>query len=776
MAQNIVFKVSADTTGIKTGLEQASDATKKAKKEVASLDEQFVKLGNVIGVTFAVTSLIAFTKELTKINGEFESLQKRLASIKGSEDAGARTFQNLAQMANELGLNMQDLTNNFVQFVSAAKASGMQVTTAEKIFKNMSIAIAGSGASAESASRAMTALTQMIGKGKISAEELRGQLGEAMPVSMGIMAKSLGVTTQELDKMMASGQLMASEVLPKFAREMAKAFGKDAQEMAKGLTAEVNRLENAWTAFKLSLGDTAPLLGVSKILTTLLERTTKGIDVINKGFTAVYMGDVQKEKTKQAQVVLSKVIADFDAKKLSDEERIAKLQVIQNKGLEEERKTYLQIQVISAKLNQGTQAENVEKKKAVFALTEKLERQKAYNAVFGEELKGLKELTSGQKESVQLTEAQIKALEKERKEREKIRLEVEAGQKLIRAWMIDREARTKELMVGPEVPDYAKGLGIGSEQMAEDRAKRGVAELETDRLMRQTFFDLELEDLNIQNEMKLMSEEEYLKKVLELRKKYGLDVKDVEKQLTDDDIKIKQDQKAMAVDLAGQTASGIASVVVNQKQKEIRSQQELVEEQRQKGLISEEQYQSQVRAIKRKQMMMDKIAAISQITINTAIALTNPTNIASFGAISPFIIASGAVSAGLVLAQPVPYNKGTKRVPMMRGAIRGKDSVHAILTPDERVVPADINTQPGYSALLDLAQDRKISDKEAGFIAEMAMGGRASSNQPALDPDVIGKAIAKYIPHTSVKINERGIAVITEQSRSEIRRLKSRIG
>jgi tape measure domain-containing protein len=69
----------------------------------------------------------------------------------------------------------------------------------------------------------MTALTQMIGKGKISAEELRGQLGEALPSAMGIMAKSLGVTTQQLDKMMANGELMAADVLPKFATEMEKA-------------------------------------------------------------------------------------------------------------------------------------------------------------------------------------------------------------------------------------------------------------------------------------------------------------------------------------------------------------------------------------------------------------------------------------------------------------------------------------------------------------------------------------------------------------------------
>jgi hypothetical protein len=208
------------------------------------------------------------------------------------------------------------------------------------------------------------------------------------------------------------------------------------------------------------------------------------------------------------------------------------------------------------------------------------------------------------------------------------------------------------------------------------------------------------------------------------------------------------------------------------KQKELDGEAEMVAKQREQGLISQEQYDQQLRAIKRKQAIADRINAIANIAIGTAVQVaTNPPPLA------PFLIAMGAIQTGIVMAQPMPYNKGTKRVPMMRGAVRGRDSVHAILTPDERVVPADINMQPGYSALLDLAQDKKISDKEAGFLAELATSGmRRTGTQQSIDPDIIGKAIAKHIPHTNVAINDRGIAVITERSQTEIRRLRRRIG
>jgi len=770
MAQNIIFTLKADTSGIKAGMNEASEATKKAKKEVTELGRAFNNLQNMLIGMFAYTQIIEFGKQMTKVTAEVESLSVRLKDLAGSESLATTKLNELRMMADSLGIEFKGLANNYVQFVSAAKASGVSIKQAEQIFKSMSVAIAGSGASAENASRAMTALTQMLGKGKISAEELRGQLGEAMPQAFGVMAKSLGVTTQELDKMMASGQLIASEVLPKFAKEMEKAFGGNAEALSGSLQASLNRLENAWTDLYTTVGSSGIASGGVKVLSGFVKTLENSFIGLQFAWASVKTIIGDHSGIAQFMVEQQKLATQrYTAEKAIQAEKYATnlLESVQNKTADEQVKILeRRAETLKANIVQGKELSEEDIKNNIY---------------IKEQIKALLELSKSinteKADAVPLSEAELKKFEKQRKEKEK-------------ALLLEKQRlglEGKDIQPGAEQDPFA-GAGkafleqffkwrlTAEEKNAEDLAKQAVRELETDKLMRQTFFDMELQELNIQNEMKLMSEEEYLKKVLELRKKYGMDVKDVEKQLTDNDIKIKQDQKAMAVDLAGQTASGIADIVVAQKQNELNSQQALVEEQRQKGLISEEQYQSQVRAIKRKQMMMDKIAAISQIAINTAIALTNPTNIASFGAISPFIIASGAVSAGLVLAQPIPYNKGTKRVPMMRGAIRGKDSVHAILTPDERVVPADINTQPGYSALLDLAQDRKISDKEAGFIAEMAMGGRVSSAQAQIDPDVIGKAIAKYIPHTSVRINERGIAVITEQSKSEVRRLRTRIG
>jgi tape measure domain-containing protein len=757
-------------------MNKLDNATKKASKDVSGLDDALGKIGGMVAGAFAVERLIAFGKEVLNVTKQFESIQIRLNSIAGGAIEGQKAMDDLRILANRLGLEFKGLAGEYANFVGAAKASGMEVVKADKIFKSMAVALAGSGASAEATGRAMTALTQMIGKGKISAEELRGQLGEAVPSAMGIMAKSLGVTTQELDKMMASGQLMANEVLPKFATEMEKAFGGDAEKLADGLQGSLNRLSNAWDSFMLNIGNSAPFDVAINALTGLINAVDRGVQVLTKGTTQAYLSGKKTEQTLQAQAVIKNINQKLDEKQLTIDQKKEAF----NKMLQDSQKKENELL-----LERGKVRKEVEKgggdfyanKRRLFDLLELTQKQQVYNDALKSEIKVLDAEAPAKEKSNELTENQIKAIEKERLERIKLKREMEKALKDVFKVDFSQELEDPNLVGAPK-PDAKYFRDARDQRQKEEdeklkqmRSWQGIFENEQGRL-----FANELSELDRKHRMGKIKEETYLQDLIALRKKYGVDVADVEEKITLSDFEKKQTRKAYAHQMAGETASAVTSTVLAYKQKELDGEAEMVEKQRQAGLISEEQYDQQMRAIKRKQAVMDRIAAIAQIAINTAIAITNPTNAAAALTLTPLYLANAAIQTGIVLAQPLPYNKGTKRVPMMRGAVRGRDSVHAILTPDERVVPADINTQPGYSALLDLAQDKKISDKEAGFLAELATSGmRRTNTSQTIDPDTIGRAIAKYIPHTNVAINERGIAVITERSQTEIRRLRRRI-
>jgi hypothetical protein len=877
MAQNIVFRVVADTQPAVDGMNKLDSATKNTKKDVNQLDQALGKIGGMVAGAFAIGKVIEFGKEVYAVTNEVNSLNIRMSQLQGTADATDRAMGMLVELSKRLGVNMNELTGNYVQFVSAAKASGIEVSKSEKIFVNMTTALRGTGASADATKRAMTALTQMMGKGchapgtlikmydgtikavedikvgdvlvspcgqpriveittngheemfeiqteigisfvvnrshkmrvyidgekqtiklgefiqsatfgkichesgavnftiksvgegefygfrisddhlyldangfehhnTIMSEELKGQLGEAMPQAIGWMAESLGVGTKQLFKMMEQGKLTSDSLLG-FSEVAVKSVGGSVDAMSKTMEANVARLSNSWQAYMASLGQRFyGAGGGAEVLSNMLDWWMR-INASQEQYIKMERQRLLGDSKQQEQV--SKEIEKLREKKIAEDEII--------KSLEESRRLNMQM------------VRNVS-----FPTEQKIALLSLINT-YDQQIKLIKEGSDAKKADVPLTEAQLKAQEKLRKEQEKLQalrakeegIQPGAGQNVPE---LSRQAFLEQFF---KWQDNAYERNLNKRLSDIDKLEEASNYYHSEQMK---LFNGELGALDMKHRLGKIKEDEYLKELLKLRKKYGVDVADAEEKITLSDAEKKQTRKAYAHQMAGETASAVTSTILAYKQKEIDGEKEMVENQRQQGLISQEQYDQQIRAIKRKEAIADRIAAIAQIAINTAIAITNPTNAASALTLTPLYLANAAIQTGIVLAQPLPYNKGTKRVPMMRGAVRGRDSVHAILTPDERVVPADINTQPGYSALLDLAQDKKISDKEAGFLAELATSGmRRTNTSQTIDPDTIGRAIAKYIPHTNVAINERGIAVITERSQTEIRRLRRRI-
>jgi len=711
MAQNIVFRVVADTQPAVDGMNKLDIATKNTKKDVNQLDQALGKIGAMAAGAFALGSVIQFGKEVYAVTNEVNSLNIRMSQLQGTADATDRAMGMLVELSKRLGVNMNELTGNYVQFVSAAKASGVEVAKAEKIFVNMTTALRGTGASADATKRAMTALTQMMGKGTIMSEELKGQLGEAMPQAIGWMAESLGVGTKQLFKMMEQGKL-TSESLLGFSEVAVKSVGGSVDAMSKTMEANVARLSNSWQAYMASLGQRFyGAGGGAEVLSNMLDWWMK-INASQDQYIKMERQRLLGDSKQQEQV--SKEIELLRERKISEDEIIETLQ----------KERDLNFELVKTGKNRYGVEQNLSNELKINILS-------LVNA-YDQQIKLIKEGSDAKKADVPLTEAQIKTLQKEAQERIKVAREMKKA--LEDVYKTDGKV---------EVDPFTQ---VGLDLRRERRNKELTEAEETAKMLR----DIELSG----QEKEIADRKAQAKRIAEVEK----------------------DKRQMMKDAQAELYMGLTNLANQYYKKDLSKQSEVLQKRLEAGQISEEGYAQAIRKIKRKEMVADKIAALSQIAINTAINISSPQNALALGALTPAYLTNAAIQSGLVLAQPMPYNKGTKRVPMMRGAVRGRDSVHAILTPDERVVPADINTQPGYSALLDLAQDKKISDKEAGFLAELATSGmRRTNTSQTIDPDTIGRAIAKYIPHTNVAINERGIAVITERSQTEIRRLRRRI-
>lgn len=213
----------------------------------------------------AGVGVVEFTRSLFQAGVEAENLEKRLR-LTGVENTQS-ILDNLAITADILGVRTRDLRGSFGQLAVAVNGSGVSFETAKDLAVGLAAAQRTLGITSEQARNATFALTQMLSKGRIQAEELTGQFAEAVPGGLQIFARALGVSTSELLDMSKKGELLADQVLPKVAAELLRTAGGITR--ADGLQAALNRLLTSWDNLLIALGETGVFNAMERILTNL---------------------------------------------------------------------------------------------------------------------------------------------------------------------------------------------------------------------------------------------------------------------------------------------------------------------------------------------------------------------------------------------------------------------------------------------------------------------------------------------------------------------------
>ena len=85
-----------------------------------------------------------------------------------------------ARVSAELNVPQEQSIRGITRLAAAVKGANGPMTDAETTFRNVTAAIKATGGSSDDVKGAITAMVQVFSKGKVSAEELSGQLGEQM--------------------------------------------------------------------------------------------------------------------------------------------------------------------------------------------------------------------------------------------------------------------------------------------------------------------------------------------------------------------------------------------------------------------------------------------------------------------------------------------------------------------------------------------------------------------------------------------------------------------
>jgi len=170
-----------------------------------------------------------------------------MTNVLGTTGATEDQFKKLTVLADKLGLDLLGLTDSYKSFAGATITAGLSQAQTNAIFNAFSTAGAAMKLSTDDINGALRAVSQMFSKGTVSAEELRGQLGERLPGAFAYAAKVSGYTTEEFGKLMAQGKILASDVVPKMAAGYEQLYGSDPAAKTDNLQASLNRLNNTFT-------------------------------------------------------------------------------------------------------------------------------------------------------------------------------------------------------------------------------------------------------------------------------------------------------------------------------------------------------------------------------------------------------------------------------------------------------------------------------------------------------------------------------------------------
>ena len=278
----------------------------------ASLQNIGSKAAALTGVTAGLYGVKEGLSAVLRTTQEFQAVRQRLDYAFGGIEEGGKQLDYVRNISNQLGLEVLGAAKGYGSLASATKELNLTHQQTQQIFSGVAHAAAAMHLSADDANGVFLALSQIAGKGKVSMEELRQQLGERLTPAMGIAAKSMGVTTGELEKMIETG-ISAEDFLPKFGAALEEVFAGEAAANANTLSGQINILNNQFREMLNGFGEGGIADAAIKVMhdigesITWLETQMAGMDAtVTGGIKDAFLGTY--EGVKEAGLTIANLI------------------------------------------------------------------------------------------------------------------------------------------------------------------------------------------------------------------------------------------------------------------------------------------------------------------------------------------------------------------------------------------------------------------------------------------------------------------------------------
>jgi len=200
--------------------------------------------------------------EIATFSAELARQERALEGVVRTQNEYAYALEAVGRATKDFAIPTSVLTREFTKLQASVAGSGGTVEDTEKSFRAIVASIRATGGSIEDVRSALTATAQVFSKGKVSAEELRQQIGERLPGAFTIFAASMNKTPAELDKALEKGEVSLQDFMG-FVEKLLDEYEDNAKKIAGGPEAAGDRLKVVLEDLKKTTGPILKDIGSS---------------------------------------------------------------------------------------------------------------------------------------------------------------------------------------------------------------------------------------------------------------------------------------------------------------------------------------------------------------------------------------------------------------------------------------------------------------------------------------------------------------------------------
>lgn len=278
-AENLARALRVEAAAADQAALRTRDLTNASKSNAAAADQMGSRVANVSDLLGRLGGALsaAFTfREMVTAAAAMETLRAGLQAINGDAIAAGKDLEFVRTVANRIGADVTEVGRAFLGLSAATRGTAVEGEPTRQAFEAVASAMGKAGKSSAETSNALQALSQMASKGTVQMEELKGQLGEALPGALQAAARGMGITTQELMKLVEEGKITASDIFPALTKGLNELYG--GAPSAQTLSQELTNIKNAFVDMSSNIGE-AGGLSVLKTSAEVAQAVLVGLDM-----------------------------------------------------------------------------------------------------------------------------------------------------------------------------------------------------------------------------------------------------------------------------------------------------------------------------------------------------------------------------------------------------------------------------------------------------------------------------------------------------------------